>query len=269
MICRLSMPNLFAVLILSVVTGFGADVGATMIRQPGASLDLSLRNELDHAVDLATAWLAGHQNADGSWGSETDRVSRTAFTLLALTARTNLYSDTCARAAVWVDAHPPSDTDTSFTYAWRVIALLSAAPNTPGRSDLAQRLIREARPHEPTTNECLFSQLLWNDALALAGQRGRTLPTSDVERVLKSTAADWPTRYREPNCLWLPAHLINRMSNGMLERDGTPLDWRRDMAEILVNSQRRDPFGRGYWGQPEGDIRIRQTAFGILTLLEL
>lgn len=265
----LSMPNRLFALIFSATLGLGADIGATLIRQPGASLDTSLRNELDHAVDLAAAWLAGHQNTDGSWGSETDRVSRTSIALLALTARTNLYSDACARAAVWVDAHPPADTDTSDTYAWRMIALLSAAANTPGRLDLTQRLIREALPHEPTTNDLFFSQLLWSDALALAGQRVRPLPAPIAERVLQSHAADWPPRNTTPDSLWLPAHLINRMRKGVLERNGTQLDWRRDIAQSLINSQRRDPAGGGYWSPSECDARIHATAFGILTLLEL
>ncbi len=265
----LSMTNLLVALVFSAASGFSADIGATLIRQPGASLDTSLRNELDHAVDLATEWLAAHQNADGSWGSETDRVSRTSIALLALTARTNLYSDACARAAVWVDAHPPSDTDASDAYAWRMIALLSAAANTPGRSDLTQRLINEALPHAPTTNTWFFSQLLWNDALALAGQRVRPLSTSLAERKLQSYAADWPPLYKAPYCIWLPTHLINRRSNGVLERNGTQLDWRRDIAQNVINSQRRDPAGGGYWGQSEGDDHIRETAFGILTLLEL
>jgi hypothetical protein len=245
-------------------------MGVTAIRQPGSSLDVSLCNERAHAVDLAADWLAACQNTDGSWGSETDRVSRTSACLLAVTARAGVHSEACSRAAVWLDSHVPSTNEHADAHAWRVIALLSVSPDTPARSNLTQRLLQEAQPHAPDTNAWFYSQLLWRDALALAGQQPRPPPASETENTLALWARNWPpSATLQPYCLWLPSHLINRLSSGTLNRNGEPLDWRRDIARILINAQRRDPAGGGNWGQAEGDVRIRQTAFGVLTLQEL
>ena len=269
MLSRLSMKNLLAALIISAGAGFGASIGVTTIRQAGAPLDPSLRNEVEHAVDLAAEWLAAHQNTDGSWGPETNRIARTSVALLALTARASRHSDTCARAAVWLDGHRPSTNELFAAHAWRVIALLSVAPDTPAGTNLTRRLLQEALPHAPGTNDWLVGQLLWNDALALAGQPPRPVPATAAQ-ILKTATREWPPADSlPPACLWPHAYLINRLAGGMLSRDGEPLDWRRDIAQILINTQRRDPAGGGFWGASESSDRVWQTAFGILTLGEL
>ena len=263
----LSMQNLLAALIISAAAGLSAGVGVTSIRQAGEPLDPSIQNEVGHAVSLAAEWLAARQNADGSWGSETDRVERTSVALLALTSRAHRHSDARARAAVWLDSHPPAANGVSEAHAWRIIALLSVAPDTPARTNLVRRLLQEAQPHAPGASASFCGQLLWSDALALAE---RQPPASDTETALKDCARNWPpAASSQPDCLWLPTHLINRRAEGALSRDGEPLDWRRDVAQILVNAQRRDPSGGGFWGDDAGDSRIRQTAFALLTLGEL
>ena len=264
---RLSMQNLLAALIISASAGFGASIGVTSIRQAGAPLDTSTRNEAEHAVDVAAAWLAAHQSADGSWGAESGRVTRTAVALVALTSRWGRHSDACVRAAVWLDGHSPATNELSDARAWRAIALLGATPDAPGRSNLTARLLHESLPFAPATNACLVSRLLWSEALAPAPRPPAPGQPPGGERLLGDLAAGWPPpAASQPDSLWPAAYLINRLADGVLSRGGQPLDWRRDLAQILLNSQRRDPAGGGFWGGPTQDDRVRQTAFGILAL---
>lgn len=267
----LSMPKLASALIFSFVIPAWCQLSATSIRQPGDSLDPSIRNEAEHAVDLAAAWLAAHQNSDGSWGSETGRVWRTSSTLLALTTRTAQHSDACARAAVWLDRHAPSAADPSDTHAWRVIALLSVTPDPAARASLAQRLFQSSQACVQPTNAPYFSRELWDDARALAGAPPAPPPENGIARLQLSELAANAQRLSAgaADCRWRDVRTINRLGQGALERDGTPLDWRRDVAQNLINALRRDPSGGGYWGKEEGDARILQTTFGVLTLQEL
>jgi len=265
------MLNLLVALIFCFAFQTRAEISVTSIRQPGAPLDPSIRNETDHAVDVAASWLAAHQNTDGSWGSETGRVARTSITLLALTPRTTLYSDACVRAAVWLDSHAPSAEDTSDTHAWRVVALLSVVSDPSARAKLAQRLFHESLTQVQPTNAPFSRRELWDEARALAGEPPAPPPENGVARRQLSELAANAQRLNNgaAYCRWRDVRVINRLGQGVLERDGRPLDWRRDVAQGLINAQRRDPAGGGYWGQEEGDARITQTAFGLLTLLEL
>lgn len=267
----LSMPKLASALIFSFALSVWSQLSVTSIRQPGASLDPSVRNETEHAVDLATAWLAAHQNSDGSWGSETGCVWRTSVALLALTARTSLHSDACARAAVWLDSHAPSAADSSDTHAWRAIALLSVVPDPLARAKLAQRLLQESQAYVQPTNAPFFSRALWDDARALAGEPPAPPPEQELVRRQLGELASNAQRLQNGAafCRWRDARIVNRLGHGILESDGHPLDWRRDVAQGLISAQRRDPSGGGYWGSEEGDARLLQTAFGVLTLMEL
>ena len=269
MACRLSMLNLSAALIISAAACLGAPVGATPIRQAGAPLDTSIRNEADHAVDLASTWLTARQREDGAWGAETGRVERTALALLALTARADRHSDAVARAAVWLDRHAPCASAPAETHAWRLIALLSAAPAPPDRSALTRRLLDEARPHAPPPEAPVAVRLLWDDALRLAGEPPAQAVLPEAPQLLARHAAAWPPPLRAPSLLWDAVHLINRLADGALLRNGEPLDWRTDAARELISLQRRDPAGGAYWGPEDGDTRIRETAFGLLVLHEL
>ena len=68
MVSRLSMPNLLAALIFSAAWCAHAQIGATLIRQAGDSLDPSIRNEVDHAVRMAAVWLVS------AWEAGADAV---------------------------------------------------------------------------------------------------------------------------------------------------------------------------------------------------
>lgn len=268
--CVLSMPNAFWVACLGAALAVHAQLGVTPIRQPGAALDVSTRQELNHAVDLATAWLAERQNPDGSWGSETSRTWRTSVALLALTARASQHSDAIARAAVWLDGHPPVEAIPDNDRAWRIIALLSVVSDWPTRTNLASRLFRESQAYVQPTNAPFCRRDVWDDARRLAGIATRP-PSSDqlTDHTLRALAANpQALSRRPPYCNWFDIRLINRVGNGALLRDGVALDWRRDVAQSLINAQRRDPSG-GYWQGHGDDELILATAFGILNLQEL
>ncbi len=268
----LSMTNLAAVLLASCVAAPSlAQLAVTPIRQAGDSLDPSIRNEADHAIDLAADWLAAKQNPDGSWGTATGRVKRTSITLLALTTRARRHSDPIARAAVWLDRRPASDNATTpDAYAWRLIALLSVSASDVARTNLAARLLRETRPFVPHTAPSPSARLLWADAFALADAAAPfDAQPAVIDSPVTELAAHWQPARQSPQDIWRAARLINRTAAGQLETKDGPLDWRRDIAQALINSQRRDPAGGAYWtASVDGDM-IAATAFGILSLSEL
>ena len=263
----LSMLNLLAALLFCLAPQTRAGLAVTSVRQPGASLDPSLRNETDHAARQAALWLAGRQGPDGSWGV-TNRVRLTSLALLALTAANRPeQSDACARAALWLDAHTASRVDDLEAHAWRLIALARLLPESPARTNLlarydtlAQPLIEKAAPSV---------RRLWCEARAAAGLGHATPPPDGDADSLARLAKAWPPAATGNADAWQLARLINTCSAGQLVRNNTPLDWRRDLAQRLINAQRCDPADGGYWQAPSADAEIAETAFGLLTLLEL
>jgi hypothetical protein len=152
-----------------------------------------------------------------------------------------------------------------------VIALLSAVSEPQARASLAQRLFQASQACVQPTNAPFFRRELWDDARALAGEPPAPPPEKGFASWQLSQLAANAQRLQTgcAYCRWRDVRLINRAGQGALERDGAPLDWRRDVAQGLINALRRDPAGGGYWDKEEGDARILQTAFGVLTLLEL
>lgn len=271
MTCLLSMPNLLHALIFCGALCAQAGIGVTTIRQPGAALDPSLRNEADHATRQAAAWLAARQQPDGAWGSA-DRTRLTSLALLALAvSRPQQHSDACARAALWLDAPPALTNDALGTHAWRLIALAQFLPDTPARTNLLRRFAQTAQPLGAETSDATpGDRRLWREALFLAGL-GSEPPAPDAHdrESLSRLAQAWPPVAADPEFAWHCARLINRAGAGQLTRGGAPLDWRRDLAQHLINTQRRATDKGGYWEAPCADAKIRATAFGLLTLQEL
>ena len=267
MVCRLSIMNTLVMLLFCAGMPVRADVTIAPVRQSGAPLDPSLRNEAGHAMRQAADWLAAHQNADGSWGG-TNRVRLTSLALLALSVSHHpALSEPCARAALWLDRDATNRLDCLETQAWRLLALVSALQNTPGRTNVLCRFAKTANIHTDANNE---TARFWAEALAAAGLAPPPAEPTGARDRLAHVADTWPP----PSALstttaWQLAHLINRTGGGQLVRGNTPLDWRTDLTQRLINTQRRASDHGGYWTAPTRDGTIAETAFGLLTLLEL
>jgi len=270
MICRLSTSNLLAALIFCVTAGLCRDLGVDSVRHPGSALDTSLRNEADHAVRQAAAWLAEHQNADGSWGSS-NSIRLTSLALFALhSSRLPQLSEPQTRAALWLDRQGTNRTESLDTHAWRLLALAAALPDTMDRTNVLRRFAAPACRLTPQAADA--ARQLWTEALTAAGL-AQDLPDNDLpaarERLARLADAWPPHGFSSSACAWETAHLINRAGGGQLVRDNTPLDWRTDLARHLINTQRRAAGTGGFWPAPAGEDPFAETAFGILALLEL
>ena len=267
----LSMRNTLAASLFCASCALAATRGIATLRPPGASLDLSTRQETEHAARRACQWLAARQSPDGSWGGPSNRTERTAVALLALAAADfgNAFSESRARAALWLDSRPPHPGEPAEAHAWRLLALLQAAPAAPERDRLAQRLWREAEPQAPPPCADARIRRLWAEARAWA-VHGTAAPLNPRDHSeLANLAAAWAEVVeRSPADLWPHLRLLNQ-AGGRLETNGAPLDWRREAAQHLLAAQRIDDVG-GFWTSGDcADDRIRQTAFGLLALCEL
>ena len=70
--------------------------------QPAGTIDVSLRNEVEAAIDRGLAWLAAHQQKDGAW-SDTQFPALTALPLQAFALRANpRHKDVSARACAFI-----------------------------------------------------------------------------------------------------------------------------------------------------------------------
>ena len=267
MLRSLSITNLLTALFFCGTFGLRAEVAVTPVRQPGAPLDTSLRNEADHAVRQAALWLAARQQPDGSWGAS-NRVRLTSLALSALKAAVlPAHTEPCARAALWLDGTATNRTDDLGAHAWRLLALTLALPETPGRAPFLRRLAQRA-PAEGN-GASAGDQAFWREAVAAAGLAPTPPPESDASNRLARAAAAWPPQLACNSAVWQLARLVNRAGSGQLLRGGQPLDWRADLAKHVINAQRRDSGGGGFWEARDADQRIEETAFGILALKEL
>ena len=267
---HLSTPNLLITIIFCIAFQTRADLVVSSMRQSGAPLDPSIQNETDHAVQQAALWLAAHQRSDGSWGAAAPSIRLTSLALLALSAANQPeHSDARVRATLWLDLHATNRCDGLGAHAWRLIALTRLLPDSPARRLAVTRCDALAQPFVETAAPSDLR--LWHEARVAAGLS---------QQVPAAVATEADKAFARLSALWLPAllsnaeawdfsHLINAHPGGQLLRDNTPLDWRRDLAQRLVNAQRNDPAGGGYWEAPTADEAIAETAFGLLALREL
>jgi len=246
-----------------------AAIPVSSIRQSGSSLDPSIQNEADHAARQAALWLCARQQPDGAWGI-TNRFRLTALSLLALAAADKReHSDVCSRAVLWLDAHATNRVDDLEAHAWHLIALVRLVPDSPARTNLLTRYSRFAHPAARQASSSV--RRLWSQTLSAAGVADPdSVPEEPCDADgLARLAETWPRDLHRGADMWRIARRINARPDGQLMRDHTPLDWRRDLAQILIDTQRCESSGGGYWEAPTSDARIAETAFALLALLEL
>ena len=266
--CLLSITNLSAVLFFCLALSLCAEVDVTPVRRHGSSLDTSLRNEADRAVSQAALWLADRQSANGAWG-ESNSVLLTSVALFALNVSKHPQcSEGCARAAFWLDSTATNGVADLDANAWRLLAVALMLPDAPSSTRLLRRLADLAKPAEAGASDA--AKAFWQEALAAANLgKPPALPSPEARAGLDEAAAAWPPPPSDNRSLWQLARRINREGGGQLMCGNTPLDWRADLAKRLINTQRRDPRSGCYWAAKEADLRVAETAFGILCLAEL
>ncbi len=243
-----------------------ADLSVTLIRQSGASLDISLRNESDRAARQAARWLCARQHPDGSWGT-TQRVTLTALALTALAASPHPEDqDVRTRAAFWLGHSTTTPLASLGDHAWRLLALTLALPDTPERGTYLEALSRRAPSSDSSSAD---DRRLWQEALAQAGLGSPPVPDADTAELLARAAAAWPPPLSRSRAAWRLARLINGAAGGHLTHGQATLDWRTHLAARLISTQKNDPHGGGFWGAETTDAQLAETAYGILCLLEL
>jgi len=264
------MKRLLSIICLLTLLGHSAagEVGVVAIRQPGASLDTSVRHEVDNAKRLAAEWLIARQQPDGSWGSTNANTVLTPIAWLALKGMDNAVDAVARdRAIVWLDGQP-IEKDASFdAYLWRLLVTLHALPDSPERQTLEGNLHQVMRPL--LSDATAYSHILWREATYPAGPTSMSPPVEDALQQLALIAPDYPLDTRNTETFWYFARLINRYAKGVWMRGTEALDWRNDFGLALVNMQRKDPSGGGYWHSTTDDAKTRATAFALLALHEI
>jgi len=246
-----------------------AEVGIPAARQPGTSLDTSVRNEADNAKRLGAEWLIARQQPDGSWGSTKANTVLTPIVWLALKGMDDAVDAVARdRAVVWLDAQPVEENVPVDALLWRLLAITHALPDSSERQTRIQAIIHAAQPSVPDLSA--YGDWLWREAV-YPSQRtpARSSPNNEAQRQLALIAPDYPLDTQNTETFWYFARLINRYAKGVWMRGTEALDWRNDFAQALINAQRKDPSGGGYWNAKTDDTKIRATAFALLALGEI
>ncbi|MCL1919780.1 MAG: hypothetical protein FWG50_01680 [Kiritimatiellaeota bacterium] len=262
------MKRLLSIINLLGVSLFchGAEIAVTAVRQPGTSLDTSVRNEADNAKRLAADWLTARQNPDGSWGSTNANAVLTPIVWLALNGMDDAIDAVARdRAIVWLDSLPVAANAPFDAYLWRLLAILHALSDSPFETHIGD-IMSVGEPF--AADAPFYSQWLWREAVG----RLCEVPAPRNQRVKKwlaAVAADYPLNTQNTETFWFFARLINSSEKGVWIRGTEALDWRNDFGLALINAQRKDPSGGGYWNAETDDAKLRATAFALLALREI
>jgi len=269
------MKCFLSIIILSVLfCSRGASVealGIASVRQPGASLDISIRHEADNARRLAAEWLVARQLPDGSWGSTNANTVLTPIVWFALKGMDDAIDAVARdRAVVWLDSQPMDASAPFDAHLWRLLMMRHAFPDAPELQARAGLLLLAMKRHAPDAPA--YSHWLWREAEADPRTRPEPLAAA-AQRQLDIVAPDYPLKTQNPETFWHFARLINRYAGGVWVHGADALDWRNGFGLALINAQRKDPSGGGCWNAPTDaptdDAKLRATAFALLALREI
>lgn len=192
-----------------------AQLTPVVVKVAGAELDLSIRNEVDHAQRQAALYLAHEQGEDGGWG-QSNRLYTTALVLCALsTVRQDEFSESRARAALWLDQSVTNKLDGEATlsaHAWRLLALTQVLAASGERREFLGNL-RE-RGARVTAGATVEAQHFWQEALAEAGVGEMPTVSCAMSNSWRVVQERWPAVVGGSASAWRAARLINQLGEG-------------------------------------------------------
>lgn len=235
-------------------------------REPGDSLDISIQQELDRAVDLGIGWIKTKQSLEGSWGV-CSKLETTALCALALASQNDLtLSDTLQAAVQYIKRIPEDQSPTNFSaVAWSAAALRVTA--TTG-CIAEQNCARLEKPEVPLSalDTILRREMLLGLCLL---EPDEALLTASKEHY-SSLARQLDTEGSAMLQMWLDARVINRVGEGqLLNTQGQRVDWRRIFARKIISTQKIDVIGGGFWPGVNDSMTLQNTALAILISKEL
>lgn len=258
----------------------------------GGALTRSVQNETFAAIDRASDWLVGQQNADGSFG--TNNVRLTSICALAISGGTldlpPRLKVSVKKAIGWLETNTYTYADTPAAFAWSEIAftvLSTIKHKTP------QVILNEIAPTNVSPEYAVST--IWplceaklmtglsvpspavistNNIARIVSEAETSTPDGGKLAVYLTTAAQeflngkYDVPLSDPALAWWFARSVNRVSEGELyilhNDDVLGINWRRTLAGRWISSQKSDEYGNGFWDQS-----VERTAFAVLLLNEL
>ena len=256
--------KLFYLISIPVVTALTQEnLPVKKLREPGDSLDISIRQELEHAAHNGTLWIKRQQKKDNCFGdTETQRC--TALAILALSGDESIENTAIISNAVnWLALNLRKQETTNITTAaWSCAALT-----------VGQSINRDKWPQCATSTFLRrnYDETNEDTALLCSEILLSTDPAADKLNLKIKQVNEANINHSKISLLkmWLNSRSINSRGGQLLTKKGNRIDWRGIYAEKLIGRQKIDPKGGGYWAGKTSAETICNTALSILISKEL